>query len=122
MRYLIVGFGNIGKKRASVLGKKLAATVDPNPKTNADYRNVKDVPLEIFDAAVLTVPQENKLKLVKYFLLNKKHILVEKPLIINNEECKTLKTLANKNNKIIQTSYNHRYEPNMKKFTKLLDE
>ena len=25
MRYLIVGFGNIGKKRAGVLGKKLAA-------------------------------------------------------------------------------------------------
>lgn len=122
MRYLIVGLGNIGKKRANVLGKKLVATVDPNPKVNAVYKNINDVPLKIFDTAVLTVPQQSKTELVKYFLSKGKHVLVEKPLIINEKEYKTLNQLAARNNLLIQTSYNHRFESNIKKFTKLLDD
>jgi len=121
MRYLIVGYGNIGHKRKDALGKKCIATADPIPKAEADFKNYKDVPIDIFDTAVLTVPQQNKLELIKYFLLNRKHILVEKPLIINKEEYKTLNQLATRNNLVVQTSYNHRFEPNMKKFTELLE-
>lgn len=120
MRYLIVGYGNIGHKRASVLGKKCAATFDPDPKVNADFKKLDDIPLEIFDAAVLTVPQQNKLELTQYFLKNGKHVLVEKPFILTIKESVELLKLAKKNNVILYTSYNHRFEPNIEKIKKLL--
>ena len=121
MRYLIVGFGNIGHKRKTVLGKKCVATVDPNPAIEADYNHIKDVPEKIYDAAVLTVPQNPKYSLVEYFLSQGKHVLIEKPLIISSQEGKKISALARKNNVIWHTSYNHRFEPNIMMIKGLLD-
>lgn len=121
MRYLIVGFGNIGKKRAAVLGKKVTATVDPDPKQDADYTDIHDVPSQIYDAAVLTIPQQFKFPLTEYFLSIGKHVLVEKPLIISTAQGKHLQLLAVKNGVIWYTSYNHRFEPNIIKIKKLLE-
>lgn len=121
MRYIIVGFGNIGHKRAKVLGKKLVATVDPKIELKADYKDSKDVPLEIFDTAVLTIPQQLKYGLTKYFLSKGKNVLIEKPLIITPKQGKILKYLNNKTGAIWHTSYNHRFEPNIVKFQKLIE-
>lgn len=120
MRYLIVGYGNIGHKRAEILGKQCVATIDTNIKIPADYKNSKDVPLEFFDAAILTVPQQAKYELTEYFLSKGKHVLIEKPLIITTKQGKHLLQLARKNNCIWYTSYNHRFEPNIIKIKQLL--
>lgn len=121
MRYLIVGYGNIGHKRQAVLGKKCTATADLNPKVKANYQNVQAVPIKIFDTAVLTVPQQEKLQLTEYLLKKGKNVLVEKPLIITPSQGKKLLAVAKKNNVIWHTSYNHRFEPNIVKIKKLLD-
>lgn len=118
MRYIIVGFGNIGHKRAAFLGKKLIATVDP--ETKADYKDSKDVPLSLFDTAVLTVPQQVKYELTEYFLSKGKNVLVEKPLIITPKQAKNLKSLSKKYRAVWHTSYNHRFEPNIIRFEKLV--
>ena len=120
MRYLIVGFGNIGHKRAKVLGKKLVATVDPKQETKADYSDSKDVPLVIFKTAVLTVPQQIKYELTEYFLSKGKNVLVEKPLIITPKQGRHLLGLSKKTGAVWHTSYNHRFEPNIIKFRKLV--
>lgn len=120
MRYLIVGFGNIGHKRKNVLGKKCVATVDPGSSSGADYKDSRDVPLSLFDAAVLTVPQQVKYELTEYFLSIGKHVLIEKPLIITHKQGKTLLNLAKRNKVIWHTSYNHRFEPNILKLKKLI--
>lgn len=122
MKYLIVGFGNIGHKRKAVLGKKCIGTVDPNPQVNPDYKNYKDVPLETFDTVILSVPQQDKYEQVQYFLGHGKNVLVEKPLIISRNQGKQLQKLAKKNKVIWYTSYNHRFEPNIAKAKRLLDE
>ncbi len=121
MRYLIVGFGNIGKKRAAILGKKVTATVDPDPKTGASFNDYRKVPLDIFDTAVLTIPQQVKYPLTEYFLSKGKHVLVEKPLLLSPTQGKYLAKLIKKNRVILFTSYNHRFEPNIVKIQKLLD-
>lgn len=121
MRYLIVGYGNIGHKRAAVLEKKCTATVDPDPSAGATYKNVQQIPLNIFDVAVLTIPQQLKYALTEYFLSIGKHVLVEKPLIITPSQGKKLSNLAKRNKVIWYTSYNHRFEPNIIKITKRLD-
>lgn len=120
MRYLIVGFGNIGHKRKNILGRKCVATVDSLLKINATYKNIKDVPLNIFDAAVLTIPQQYKYEFTKYFLNHGKHVLVEKPLIITDSQGKKLLKIATKNKVIWYTSYNHRFEPNIIKIKHIL--
>lgn len=120
MRYLIVGFGNIGHKRKTILGNKCVATVDIKKNVNPDYLNSKDVPLDIFDAAVLTVPQQVKFELTEFFLSKNKHVLVEKPLIITLKQFQHLTKLSRKNKVIWFTSFNHRFEPNILKLEKLL--
>lgn len=100
------------------MGKKLTATVDP--KTEADYKDSKDVPLNSFDSAVLTVPQQVKYELTEYFLSKGKNVLVEKPLILTPKQIKNLQKLAKKNKVIWHTSYNHRFEPNVIKFERLV--
>lgn len=120
LRYIIVGYGNIGHKRQMFLGKKCVATVDPDPKQKADYTNSAEVPLNFFDIAVLTVPQQVKYELTKYFLSKGKNVLVEKPLIITSKQGEKLSDLSIRNNCIWYTSYNHRFEPNIQKIQKLL--
>lgn len=117
MRYIIVGFGNIGHKRQGVLGSRCVATVDP--VTKADYTDSTEVPLDLYDAAVLTVPQQDKYVLTEYFLGVGKHVLVEKPLIITPEQGKILSSLSKKTGAIWHTSYNHRFEPNILKIKEL---
>lgn len=121
MRYLIVGFGNIGKKRAKALGKKFAASYDPNPKTGANFKELNKIPSKIYETAVLTVPQQVKYDLTKYFLSIGKNVLVEKPLIITPEQGSSLSSISKKNKVFWHTSYNHRFEPNVIKFQKLIE-
>jgi predicted dehydrogenase len=111
MRYLLVGLGNIGRKRRQLLGSKLAATVDPYV-SEADFSNPLACPTGIFDAAVLAVPNAAKLALLEHFIGAGKHVLVEKPLLFaDRKAAERIESLARSNNVIWYTSYNHRFEP-----------
>lgn len=121
MKYVIIGYGNIGKKRQNALGKKCVTTADPYVE-EADYKDYKEVPLDSFDAAVLAIPPEEKIEIVKYLLSNKKHVLSEKPLPFRDKkELDDVRTLAEENNVIWYTSYNHRFEPLIIKLKEILD-
>ena len=112
MRYLLVGLGNIGGKRRGVLGHRCAATVDPfNPA--ADFRQPEQCPDDRYDAAILAVPNDVKLRLMEYFLSRGKHVLVEKPLILDPEAAAHLSRLGQTSGAIWYTSYNFRFEPNV---------
>ena len=52
MKVIVVGLGVQGKKREAVAGEEVAATVDPIAG-GADYRDVRDVPLSSYDAALV---------------------------------------------------------------------
>jgi len=118
VKYIIVGYGNIGKKRKNAIKDSCVATVDPINK-DADYKDYKNVDLNSFDAAVLTTPPSAKNEMLKYFLEKKKHVLAEKPLNFKDKnELDKISTLSKKNNVIWYTAYNHRFEPNL---IKLID-
>ena len=59
MRCLIVGVGVQGRKRRVVAGADVAATVDP-VAPDATYKNLRDVPLHTYDAALVCIPDEPK--------------------------------------------------------------
>jgi len=120
MRYLLVGLGNIGGKRRAVLGGRCVATVDPfNPA--ADFRQPDQCPDERYDAAILAVPNDVKVRLMEYFLARGKHVLVEKPLILDAATGEQLARLARASGAIWYTSYNFRFEPNVVALKRHLD-
>lgn len=122
MKYLVVGNGNIGKKRRQILGEKCVAVVDPFDSA-ASHKDIRDVPMEIFDAAVLAVPNAVKVEILDYLLSHKKHALVEKPLLFKGiREANRLSAIAKANRAIWRTSYNHRFEPSVMKFKELLEQ
>lgn len=113
MRYLLVGLGNIGRKRQAILGDRCVATVDPfNPV--ADYPKPDRCPPSQYDAVVLAVPNQDKLELLQHFLESGKHVLVEKPLLFpDRATADRIRALAESHRAIWYTSYNHRFEPHI---------
>jgi predicted dehydrogenase len=118
----MVGLGTQGKKRLSLLGKQVVATVDPNT-TEATFAHIEEVPNNIFDSAFLCVPDGEKIRLINFLTASKKHILVEKPLNFRFiSEIESIQENSRLANTFIYTAYNHRFEPNIIKMKNLLNE
>jgi len=122
MRLLIVGLGVQGQKRKKLLNKKyIYATVDTKNKS-ADFKNIKDVPLDKYDSVFVCTPDFEKLKILNYCIKFKKNALIEKPLIANTD--KKIKDLENKANKakiVFYSAYNHRFEPHFVAIKKIIN-
>jgi len=121
MQVVVVGLGVQGRKRRVVAGPDAVASVDPvNPE--ADYRFLTDVPLSVYDAALVCTPDDAKLELLSYLLENGKHVLVEKPLLASDTATlKRLAELARARGAICYTAYNHRFEPHVIRMKQALD-
>jgi scyllo-inositol 2-dehydrogenase (NADP+) len=113
MKVVIIGLGIQGKKRLAVAGPHVTATVDPFVPT-ADFKNIEQVPLDRYEAAIVSTPDQQKIDILSYLLANGKHVLVEKPLLADQPETfRRLQSLAEKNGVTCWTAYNHRFEPNL---------
>ena len=121
MKFIIVGFGVQGKKRAKVAGKNCVAIVDPFEK-KADYKSVFDVPLELFDAAMICTPDSQKNEIIIHLLKKNKHVLVEKPLLDDKKiNLQHIKKLCERKKLTCYTAYNHRFEPHFINIKKILE-
>lgn len=122
MRCVIVGLGNQGRKRQAAAGPDVAAVVDPFAP-GAQYRDVTEVPLPTFDAALVCTPDAEKLAILRYLLGHGKHVLVEKPLLESRPgELAELAGLAKKTGAACYTAYNHRFEPHLIRAKELLEQ
>jgi predicted dehydrogenase len=111
MRVIVVGLGIQGKKRLAIAGAEAVATVDPGNETAA-HRSIRDIPLASYEAALVCTPDAAKLELLEYLLGNGKHVLVEKPLLAEDDAAlERLAALARRTSAICYTAYNHRFEP-----------
>ncbi len=120
MRVIVVGYGVQGVKRARVAGDNCVALVDPiHPE--AHFKSVEQVPLASYDAALVCTPDSAKFSVLSYLLAQGKHVLVEKPLLgENNAELLQLKELAARHQVSLYTAYNHRFEPHFQKMHELI--
>jgi predicted dehydrogenase len=111
LKAIVVGLGVQGAKRRTAAGPDFIATVDP-VKAEADYRTIRDVPLDRYDAALVCTPDEPKVELLEYLLGNGKHVLVEKPLwAARDDDITRLERVAREQRAVCYTAYNHRFEP-----------
>ena len=111
MRVIVVGHGVQGRKRREIAGTDCVAVVDPICQ-QANYKDLRDVALNDYDAALVCTPDGVKIELLTYLLDNGKHLLVEKPLLsAGADELHQLARLAERNGVTCYTAYNHRFEP-----------
>jgi len=121
MRVIVVGAGNQGGKRAKVAGPDLVAMVDPF-NAAAKFKTVEQAPLDSYDAALVCTPDAAKPKILSHLLTNRKHVLVEKPLIGEaGITLPQLEELAEHNQVACYTAYNHRFEPHILRLKQTLN-
>jgi len=121
VRVIVVGLGIQGRKRRQIAGGDVVATVDP-VVAGADYKYVGDVPENIYDAALLCIPDRPKLSLIGELISKGKHILVEKPIIAaETAEIRALAEKARAARVACYTAYNHRFEPHFVRMKELIN-
>jgi predicted dehydrogenase len=120
-RAIVVGLGVQGHKRRTFAAGDYVACVDPENDA-ADYRDIADVPLDSYDAALCCVPDEPKVELIDYLIANGKHVLVEKPLWSGDDaDIERLQASARSKGAFCYTAYNHRFEPHYVAMKQLID-
>jgi predicted dehydrogenase len=121
MRVAVVGLGIQGKKRKVIAGEDVVATVDTQAP-DVDYKTIREVPLDAFDAALVCTPDQAKLEILGYLLSHAKHVLVEKPLLAEDEEqLRVLGQISRRTGAACYTAYNHRFEPHIAHLKETLD-
>lgn len=121
MRTIVVGLGVQGRKRFAVAGGDVVATVDPVAQ-GADFRNISEVQLESFEAALVCTPDAAKHDVLAPLLAAGKHVLVEKPLLSADPAgLERLGEIAAETGAVCYTAYNHRFEPHFAAMQVLLD-
>ena len=111
MRCIIVGYGVQGKKRLAVAAGEAAGVVDPI-WPEAQWKDVREVPLDRYDAAVVCTPDEPKMAILDHLASHGKHALTEKPLHAETDgELAALEQKARASGALLVTAYNHRFEP-----------
>ena len=119
MKAVVVGLGVQGQKRKKTLGKNFKYSVDKYKK--ADFKSIKKVPLKDYDSVFICTPDNKKIEVIQYCLKNKKHVLVEKPLLAkDNKILRNLERISKINKTIIYVAYNHRFEPGIIKLKKMI--
>ena len=71
LKVIVAGMGVQGAKRQCAAGDNVVATVDPVAE-GVDYKDVRNVPLDDFDAAILCIPLFDTFRVIAIRLLNKK--------------------------------------------------
>ena len=120
MKVIVIGLGVQGHKRQHFAAGDFVASVDP-VNGNANVRDVTEVPLSDYDAALVCVPDGEKLELLSYLVGHGKHVLVEKPLWIQDTaRFEALEAAAVANGVVCYTAYNHRFEPHFRRMRDLI--
>jgi len=127
IRVCLVGAGRVAKVHANSLANhlpsaELAAIVDPSSETlqetgemfrvEARFASLEDA-LEStdFDAVVITTPTFTHKDLAITAAAEGKHILLEKPMALNLEECDAIISAAEDNSVLLQLGFMRRFQP-----------
>lgn len=101
-RYLIIGYGSIGKYYDSLLQELFPEseikTMDPDQTSGADYSSMKDIEEDNFKFVVICTPNYTHIGIAKEIIEMgiSKSILIEKPAGAILSEFRDLKNLAEK--------------------------
>ena len=104
----LIGIIDTNKQRSEEISNKIGV------KSYNDYKSIIDQ----VDAVSIVVPTNLHYKIAKFFIENKKHVLIEKPFASNAAEARKLKKISEKNKTILQIGHLERFN---KAFVELKD-
>ena len=118
MKIGIVGLGKMGQNHLRELLKNpkftLNALFDVNQSLNLDipfFTNLEDFLATNNDLVILATPTNTHLELAKKLFSKVKTLLIEKPLALNLQEIKEIKTLANSYQNNVVVGFCERFNP-----------
>ena len=95
----LIGIVDTNKQRSEEISNKIGV------KSYNDYKSIIDQ----VDAVSIVVPTNLHYKIAKFFIENKKHVLIEKPFASNTAEARKLKKISEKNKTILQIGHLERF-------------
>ena len=104
----LIGIVDTNKQRSEEISNRIGV------KSYNDYKSIIDQ----VDAVSIVVPTNLHYKIAKFFIENKKHVLIEKPFASNATEARKLKKISEKNKTILQIGHLERFN---KAFVELKD-
>ena len=104
----LIGVVDTNKQRSEEISNSIGV------KSYNDYKSIIDQ----VDAVSIVVPTNLHYKIAKFFIENKKHVLIEKPFASNTAEARKLKKISEKNKTILQIGHLERFN---KAFVELKD-
>lgn len=119
MRTIVVGKGIQGLKRAAHCGEDFVSFVDT--AYEKWYMHIEAVPLNSYDAALVCVPYSEQEAILHFLLSHGKHVMVEKPLVLQPSMYGTIEQVAQAHEAVLYTAYNHRFEPHLIRMKQMLD-
>lgn len=83
---------------------------------------LNDAVLNVVDAVLIALPHHLHFPYGKRCLESGKHVLMEKPLALNEKQCLILKSLSEHNQLILMTALCMRFHPLVQQFKELIDQ
>lgn len=122
---LVIGLGIQGTKRQKVLNQLKIKSISLDPYvSNADFKKINFIPKNILSKIThvfICTPYKNRLFFLKFFIKSSVKILIEKPLITNNQEKIFLKKNFNRIKNKFYVAYNHRFEDSIQKCKEIIE-
>jgi predicted dehydrogenase len=121
LQVVVAGMGVQGHKRVAAAGNHVVATVD-SVSGGVDFKSIEEVPLDSYNAVLACIPNQAKMEMLGYLLEHGKHVLVEKPILAEDEAAiRHLQELAETSGAVCYTAYNHRFEPHFVRMKNLIE-
>jgi len=126
IKVAVIGVGHLGKIHARIYSEckdvQLFGICDiDTEKAKLQAQNFNCISFSDYkqclnkvDAVSIAAPTSNHFKIAKYFLGNKVHVLVEKPITTTTEEAEKLIKLAKINKRVLQVGHVERFNPAIK--------
>ena len=93
--------------------KNINIKLPQNTKITDNYRDISDD----VDAVSIVTPTHCHYEIAKFFLAQKKHVLIEKPMTQTVQQAKKLLSLSKKSKVVLQVGHLERFNPVMKKLS-----
>jgi len=119
-KVLLVGNGLRGKTLAKYLNPQDYDVFDIS--TGSTYSKISEINFQDYSEMIIATSENSKSEYIEIALNNAINVLVEKPLLFDEELLKSWQVRANKTGILIRTAYSHRYEAHIEKAKKLIEE
>lgn len=114
IRWVVIGNGNQGSKHVAALGPACIGVIDQS-STERGLAALRLLSNDSYDAIAICTPEDAKRSYLNFGIQNKKFVLVEKPLEINEFDLVDFRVLVDDGWKI-QTAYDHMFDEGVRQF------